>query len=564
MTYDTRSRDEIIASSRFDAFRNLDGLAQIGLREIRTLDRFVAWAQTRGVRIPTSDDFLEFLGDGRTTRPLDDLRVAVDHLLPQGTQAQQTVRDAIRAKRPRSRTCDWRSREVLRNDLLMAPYRDLPSFDEVPLEELRVLAAFLGFAEARGITVPTEADYLAFTSDTRSPRRLRSLKAALDRLLPGNPAVHLVLAAAIAAKTPLRPARGARKPRAAAARRVDVADLPEAWCELLENMRLGTLPLHVAVPSASLVASMEDIVREYAKVQQDAGAPVEISVEGVRRFEAFRAAHAAQRETPRYSEQGNRPATRHTAVMRLRQFGEALELDPALLADLRVHENVLRRRLNEVVPLKFAKLDELPSLKATWSLAAALLAQSAGERRRQSALRLLNEAAIIAVWTLLPLRLRDGQLLWGRDVRFGGSRYRIDIETRKEDEPLRGGLHKVLTPFLDALVLRGLDPVWLNEMRRRSSAGDLPLFRDVDGRMLARSYPSTVWRKHMGTGAHISRSRVHTELGQLGPEGVEAALALEAQRDERSRLHYQGKAVLTAQRRQGQVMIDTLLEEIWE
>jgi hypothetical protein len=433
----------------------------------------------------------------------------------------------------------------------------------VSLEELRVLAAFLGFAEARGITVPTEADYLAFTRDTHSSRRLRGLKAALDRLLPGNPAVHLVLAAAIAAKTPVRHAKGATKPRAAA-RRVDVADLPEAWRELLENMRLGALPLHVAVPSASLVDSMGDVLREYVKVQRDAGAPVEISVEGVRRLEASRAAHAAQRKAPSYSNQGNRPATRHTAVMRLRQFGEALGLDPAFLAELRVHENVLRRRLNEVVPLKFAKLDALPSLKATWTLAASLLAQSAAVPRRQSALRLLNEAAIIAIWTLLPLRLRDGQLLWGRDIRFDGARYRIDIETAKEDEPLRGGLHKVLTPFLDALVLRGLDPIWLDQMRGRSVAEDLPLFRDVDGRMLARSYPSAVWRRHMGTGAHISRSRVHTELGQLGPEGVEAALALEAQRDERSRVHYQGKAVATAQRRQGQVMVDTLLEEIWE
>ena len=68
-----------------------------------------------------------------------------------------------------------------------------------------MLARFLGFVEARGITVPTEADYLAFTGDTGSSRRLRSLKSALDRLLPGNPAVHVVLAAAIEAKEPTAP-----------------------------------------------------------------------------------------------------------------------------------------------------------------------------------------------------------------------------------------------------------------------------------------------------------------------------------------------------------------------
>ncbi len=137
-------------------------------------------------------------------------------------------------------------------------------------------------------------------------------------------------------------------------------------------------------------------------------------------------------------------------------------------------------------------------------------------------------------------------------------------ETAKEEEPLRGALNPVLTPFLDALGLRGMDAAWLDEMRRRSADGELALFRDVNDRMLARSYPSKVWRAHFGTGAHISRSRVHTELGQLGSEGVEAALALEAQRDPRTAARYHGKAVDDARRRKGQDMIDALLEEAFE
>jgi hypothetical protein len=564
MTYDTRNRAEILSAPHFDAFREIVGMEQVGLRELRTLDRFFIFAEARGMTVPGVSDFLAFVADARSTRRLDDLRVAFDRLLPESAPVRATVRDAIRAKRPRGRSCDRRSREVLRDDILMAPYRDLPAFNKIPLEELRVLARFLAFTEAQNIAVPSEADYLAFTTDTASNRRLRSLKSALDRLLPGNPAVHVVLAAAIAAKAPARAGNSRAKLRTASARRVDVSRLPAVWQSLLRDMRLGALPLHVAVPSASRVDSMEDVLREYARVQLDAGAPIEISVVGVRRLEASRALHAAQRTAPRYTDQGNRPATRHTAVMRLRQFGEALGLDAELLDDLRTHENVLRRKTGAVVPLKFAKLDRLPDLKATWKLAASLLAKSAAEPRRQSALRLLNETAVIALWTLLPLRLRDGQLRWGRDVRFDGTRYRVDIETSKENEPLRGALHEVLTPFLDALVLRNLDPLWLAEMQCRSMADELPLFRDVDGRMLARTYPSKVWRAHFGTGAHISRSRVHTELGQLGSEGVEAALALAAQRDERSRVFYQGKAVAVAQRRKGQDMTDALLEEVFD
>ena len=131
----------------------------------------------------------------------------------------------------------------------------------------------------------------------------------------------------------------------------------------------------------------------------------------------------------------------------------------------------------------------------------------------------------------------------------------------KEHEPLQGRLHGVLMPFLDALVLRGVDPVYLEEMRHRAIASEAPLFCAVNGRMLARGYPSKVWRAHFGTGAHISRSRIHSELGQLGPEGVETALALNAQRDPRTAAFYQSEAIAVALRRKGQDMVDGLLEE---
>lgn len=95
---------------------------------------------------------------------------------------------------------------------------------------------------------------------------------------------------------------------------------------------------------------------------------------------------------------------------------------------------MLSRQLGTVVPLKSARFDRWPGLKAT-GLAAILIAQSAVATRRLTVLRLLNEAAILALWTLLPLRLGDGQLRWGRDVRLDAARYLVDIETAKEDGP---------------------------------------------------------------------------------------------------------------------------------
>jgi hypothetical protein len=115
-----------------------------------------------------------------------------------------------------------------------------------------------------------------------------------------------------------------------------------------------------------------------------------------------------------------------------------------------------------------------------------------------------------------------------------GDRYAVDIETHKEGEPLRGRLHPLLAPFLDALVLQGVDPVHLEVMRARACEGQLAVFRNINGRILSTGYPSTVWRQHFGTGAHIVRTRVHSEFARFGPEAVEAGIALTAHKDPRS------------------------------
>lgn len=560
-TYDTRSRDDLLSAAHFAPYIGAPRLPEIGLRELRTLDRFFGFAATRGIAVPEVADFLDFVADDTSPRQLENLRTAFDRLLPKGTPVLRTIRDAIRTKRRRSRICDWRDRETLAGEPLMAPYRDLPGFARVAIEDLRVFVRFLEFAEAHGVTVPSVDDYVEFSSEVSSSRRLRSLKNAIDTLMPGNPAAQIILAEAIDRKSSRRPSRTGTTPRPTPIRRVPLAELPEHWRAVLSRWRTGTVGLHERVPAPSVIDNTEEVLCEYAKVQRDAGAEVAISIEGLRRMEVSRAAYAGAREDPSYEQQGNRPATRHTAVMRLRRFAEDLGLDQLTLDAIRMHENALRANLASVVPLKFGRFEMLPDLKETWALAHDLLDESARASRRQTRLRLRNEAFCIAFWTLIPLRLGDGQLQWGRDVAFDGLRYRIDIDTGKEDEPLRGRLHPALQPFLDALVLRGIDPVHLEHLREWARLDEVPLLQDARGTRLSRGYPSSVWRKHMGTGAHIARTRVHTELGQLGPEGVEMALALAAQRDPRTRKHYQAKAVAKAQRAQGQDMIDGLLAE---
>ena len=69
---------------------------------------------------------------------------------------------------------------------------------------------------------------------------------------------------------------------------------------------------------------------------------------------------------------------------------------------------------------------------AHWPLdkAIEILSRDPGERRTAAVLgAVLRLRAVVALRTLLPLRLADGQLRWGEDVCWDGSRYHVDIDT---------------------------------------------------------------------------------------------------------------------------------------
>lgn len=550
-TYNTRTRDQILLSKAFLQFEGNPGLDKVGLRELRTLDRFFRFAHEKEITAPTVDDFVTFSGNGTSTRPLDDLRTAFDRLLPAGAGGRENVRDAIRTKRPRSRATDWRSFDEIMEEPSMQTYRQAKGIQNVAIEGLRVLSRFLSFAGRNQIEVPTKESFLDFVCDVASSRRLRILKSVYTQLLPHHP-IHLELNKAIRHKSPNPRSRAVKKPRPAAKYRVKKSDLPEEWQGTFRNLRLGVMPSgNFSIPAASVIDNMEDVIREYASAQIAADAKVVLTVGGLRRFLSFKA-------------NTSRVTTRHTAVMRLRLFAQIIGVEPLVISAFQQHEKELRHRCKDEVPLKFAKLNNLPSLSKSWALAQGLLIDAPTARNALTRVRLLNESVVIALWMFLPLRLSDGQLCWGRDIAFDGSQYQIDIITKKTGEELRGRLHTRLTPFLDALILRGIDPAYLDEMRSRSQASHLPLFRSVDERMLAKSYPSSVWRKHFHAGAHISRSWIHTELGKLGAGGVEAALALCAQRDPQTHAYYAGESIRRSNILEGQNMINELADETLE
>ncbi|MGP3699696.1 hypothetical protein [Rhodobacter sp. NSM] len=269
----------------------------------------------------------------------------------------------------------------------------------VGLEDLRVLDRFLVFAASRGIESPSAEDFLAFSEDTGSTRRLRSLEAALLALLPGNPAVLLVLREAIRRKAPPRTPATSRAPRKVICS-VPLEDMPASWQEALLALRQGDAFGGFEALALSTVKSMEEVLRAYVGTLAAAGLTPELGISGIRLHEdALRIRRRA------------RPTTLHIATLRLRQFAQRTGEDAGLIEALRCHEKSLRRSLSSVVPLKEARLAALPEMRACWRHALALLALSRRRGNRSLRARQRNKAFALAFWMLIPLRLEDGRLL---------------------------------------------------------------------------------------------------------------------------------------------------------
>lgn len=170
---------------------------------------------------------------------------------------------------------------------------------------------------------------------------------------------------------------------------------------------------------------------------------------------------------------------------------------------------------------------------------------------------------MIALLTLVAIRIGDaGRLRWGQHFWWSGGCYHIDLRTMKTGSVLHGPLHQALTPFLDAVLLRGVDPAYLDDLRARAETDGAAVFRSVAGRALRPGRFSKVWRKQLGAGAHIARARIHTELGRLGPAGVTAALACCGQEAPETRRHYQGAAVARAELEASQELVDELAHQV--
>lgn len=423
---------------------------------------------------------------------------------------------------------------------------------KVTAPQMRLLDDFLAFIEDQkigSIWALRISDCLSFDADYQSANRLRALKHAMQAVFPGQPAILLLTKAIRQKDASTRKSRTAKPRRRKLKVSVPVEDLPAAWKAALEDMRDGVDGDGVIAPSPNMIPTYEMKLRQFAWSARNADLPIEFSVEAVKAY------------AKDMRERGLVAATQLASFSALKKSACYVAADQNALDLL---SELIRRaegQARKAPKKKYEKLQKTGySPVAIVDQAVELLkeAQALTCPRAQQARR--NTASALALFSILPIRLADTRLNFGEHLSWQEGRYELHITLSKDDEPYDAEIDPRLNRFIDALILRGCDAAWLDQMREDCMHSNRPLFIRNDGEGVGYNYVSDCWRKIFGTGEHIARTILHTFLGiEMGSAGTDMALAANGQKSPSTAAAYQDQMVRKAQRLQGQKSIERMI-----
>lgn len=509
--------------------------AALDRRQQRTVGRFCNWLSSSASDSVDRHMFLAY-GAARGTRAvLTDLEKALAECLPEQHDVRKELRAAVLDHR---RRVDGMEMVV---DMVRAPWW-MPFMENCDLDclsilEFKRLNAWLSWMHERGRRDPSTDDFLEFFKEAVSEAPLLSLQAAVSKLgLPEIPALTLALPAAIAKKRAMTKGRKTPRPRTywPRSRSVAAEELPLDWRDTLALLRSRDELSGVKELSAESINSQEKRLRELAKSCASSGLPATLTVTSLANH--IRAMKA----------RGCSATACDISASFLVRFAGYHGVDQRDLSEMKALHRQLKRASKGDVPRKFQRLTVVGSIENVLGKAADLLHQAREQKSLKLRVSYLNGACALALFALVPLRVNDSNLQWGKNVTYDGECYRLYVRTGKAGNVFKGPLAEFVTPFLEALLLRGCDKVYLDDFRRSAELEQRHLFAPADGGHLSDKCVANLWARHIGCRPHIARTLVHTELGRMGADGVAQALALCAQRDPATAKFYQDKALTDA------------------
>jgi hypothetical protein len=443
----------------------------------------------------------------------------------------------------------------------------LDGIHSLPMPAL--IAADMLFEEIKktGTTEPKASDYVIWAQ-----------KCAADD--PGGWMQHLLVAAAIilpsetgnikAAKTllkahaaqiiPKSKPEKAQKPRdywdpcarpdlplrGSRIRKISVYpwELPDTWQAALRRAAKGLPGHNTAPPARAILQRMRDKLCQLAWSARDAGLAPDLTEQVVRQYLEGLETRLCARP------QGVRWATMRATVEELNRF--ARYAGTFTKEDLKY----LSRRLSRYALLEkgqdalkfYALLETGNTTIGIINQADVLIEQAAREKDPSERHRLRNAAATLGLYSIVPLRNADANLILGETLLWESGTWIIDTKIQKtlahNPEPLIVPLEPEFARYIDIVILGDFDPRHLPERRVAAVQSMRPLFVKPDGSEADSTYIARIFKEQTGNSFTTTRTMLHTDQAiSRGAAGTRDAMRMAHQTSPATAQKYQAKRV---------------------
>jgi hypothetical protein len=524
MSRDLRTNAQILSASR----------AELGSDEFANrILTFQAWLLAKSSEQVEPSDFISYAYDNKRQIILQELKQSLEAKWGKTCELIKPLRIAISDIRRRSAGKSMVT-DILTTDW-WKPFLSEPNLFDLKPREIERLDQFLSWIHIRDITSPCESDYLKYSEDVLTKAPLEKLLETFRKLgVPKVPQIEKEISSAIVKKAAAY-YNYEQSPRTQWSRKLSVEreKLPVEWGKSLTVLESGVSQTGRQCPPKSVIKVMRELLCAYAFFCEKNGFSANFDTTTM---------IAYLRDSKL---RGVKASTRIIRVSKLHDFTRHLpasNVDDTALRSLAAEQ---RREAKRETAQKFINR-KIHSFREPLTKAVMLLERSRGNVSSSKRSMYLRHALALCLLTFVPLRSGDTNLRLCDEITFDDDRYWMNVKTSKTGERINVPLCHFLTPFFDALILQGCDERLLPTMREKAIKERQLLFSFESGQRRSPKCVANIWRRYFNCGPHFARTLLHEELGKLGPKGLEQALLLCVQKDERTAVYYRGKSFYDA------------------
>ena len=321
-------------------------------------------------------------------------------------------------------------------------------------------------------------------------------------------------------------------------------ELPDSWQAALRRAAQGLPGKKAPAPASDILQRTREKLCQLAWAAREVGLAPDLTEEVVHLY--LEALETRLRARPN----GIRWATMRATVEELHRFvryaGITSEYDQQYLMKRLSRYEFFERGQDA---LKFTAL--LNTGNTTLSVldrADKLLAQAARKNSPKKRHRLRHGGAILGLYSIVPLRNADADLILGKTLLWESGTWVIDTPIKKtiahSPKHLVVPLEPEYSRYVDAVVLGDFDPKHLPDLRERAARSGQPLFIHPDGSLPSPTYIPRIFKERTGNSFTTTRTMLHSDQAiTRGEAGTQDAMVMAHQSSPKTAKKYQEKRV---------------------